>query len=143
MMILTVARAAAAAVTATLALSSGRNMVQTFQVSREHQRSRERSLSSSIPAPAIHRFSLDSQATTASVVKQIEQMNRKELVEVFLSCEAPTDLSEIQGEWNGVLLDNNGFVMVGSTQTRTLSINQHFHQHGHSQPHLSRLVLPV
>jgi hypothetical protein len=123
MMILPIAKAAAGAVTATLALSSGRNMLQTFQISRAHQETTD-TKAPWVP-PSLHRQSdpdpvTDPTSTTVtakSVVSDLEELSRKELVELFLSCQPPANAAEIEGEWNGVLLENNGFVLVGSNYT--------------------------
>jgi hypothetical protein len=117
MMILPIARAAAGAVTATLALSSGRNMLQTFQISRAHQETTD--IKAPWIPPSLHRHMSDpdptSKTDTASVVSDLKELGRKELVELFLTCQPPANVSEIEGEWSGVLLENNGFVLVGSS----------------------------
>jgi hypothetical protein len=117
MMILPIASAAAGAITATLALSSGRNMLQTFQISRGNQENTD-TKAPWIP-PSLHRHLSDPTitSTTASVVSDLEELSRKELVELFLTCQPPENISAIEGEWNGVLLENNGFVLVSSDYT--------------------------
>jgi hypothetical protein len=117
MMILPIASAAAGAVTAALALSSGRNMLQTFQISRGYQETTD-TKAPWIP-PSLHRHLSDPtvSSTTSSVVSDLEDLSRKELVELFLSCQRPENISAIEGEWNGVLLENNGFVLVSSDYT--------------------------
>jgi hypothetical protein len=117
MMILPIAYAAAGAVTATLALSSGRNMLQTFQISRGYQESTD-TKAPWIP-PSLHRRMSDPTitSTTASVVSDLEELSRKEIVELFFTCQPPASASAIEGEWNGVLLENNGFVLVSSDHT--------------------------
>ena len=45
----------------------------------------------------------------------VQSLNRKEFLELhsFSSlCRAPTTLDEVQGEWDGILLNNNGPIMV-------------------------------
>jgi hypothetical protein len=120
MMILPIAKVAAGAVTATLALSSGRNMLQTFQISRAHQETTDTKAPWVPPSLHLHLSDPDSTSTTVkanSVVSDLEKLGRKELVELFLSCQPPANAAEIEGEWNGVLLENNGFVLVGSNYT--------------------------
>jgi hypothetical protein len=117
MMILPIAKAAAGAITATLALSSGRNMLQTFQLSRAHQETTD-TKAPWVP-PSLHRHLTDPDPTSTtltanSIVSDLEELGRKELVELFLACQPPTSAAEIEGEWNGVLLENNGFVLVRS-----------------------------
>jgi hypothetical protein len=116
MMIVLVARAAATAVAATLALSSSRNMLQTFQIPRAHQETMYTEVPS-IP-PSLHWYvqhASDPTSTAASVVNDLERFRREELLEIFISCQPPIDPSEIEGSWNGALLENNGFVMVRFT----------------------------
>jgi hypothetical protein len=44
-------------------------------------------------------------------VAGLQKMNRAELIELFMhQCEAPRSIEEIEGQWNGVLLKNNGLV---------------------------------
>lgn len=50
--------------------------------------------------------------TTREVIRDLERMKREELLTLFLSCTAPTELTQIQGEWDGTLLENNGVVMT-------------------------------
>jgi len=87
---------AAAAATLGLTVSSVRNMAQTFYISR---------------APA-NECSWMPPATAHEAVSQIQAMKRQELLKLFLSSEAPSDVSDIQGDWNGCLLENNGWVLV-------------------------------
>jgi hypothetical protein len=120
MMILPIAKAAAGAITATLALSSGRNMLQTFQLSRAHQETTD-TKAPWVP-PSLHRHLTDPDPTSTtltanSIVSDLEELGRKELVELFLACQPPASAAEIEGEWNGVLLENNGFVLVSTNNT--------------------------
>lgn len=88
-----VCKAATTAVIATLAISSGRNMLQTRQLCRER--------SSPVNIVAKPMISVD----------DLQSMSRKELMQLYLhKCKAPTDLSELEGNWNGHLLANNGLV---------------------------------
>lgn len=98
---------AAAAVTAVLAVSSGQNMLQTLQASRKDDNSNNnpRTL---IGAGKLIRPS----ETTDEVVAQIQSLKRHELLEIYFSSKAPKDLSEIEGQWDGCLLDNNSWIMV-------------------------------
>lgn len=99
MMLLTAAKAAAAAVAGSLAFSSGRNMLQTYSIAKKHASDPSRRISTSGDHP--------------TTVKEIQSLPRHELLRLYLyTCEPPADLSEIDGDWNGVLLDN------GSVLTR-------------------------
>jgi len=50
--------------------------------------------------------------TSSEVMRDLERMKRDELIALFLSCASPTELKQIQGEWDGRLLDNNGLVLT-------------------------------
>jgi hypothetical protein len=92
--------AAATAATLGLTVSSVRNIAQTFQVSRTIKAG-ECSSPSWVPP-----------ASVQDAVSQLESMKRKDILELFLSCEAPINTSEIEGEWNGRLLAKNGWILV-------------------------------
>ena len=108
------ANLAAAAATAVLALSSGRNMVQTVQVSQQDARKMAKSScddSATNNAMMMVQTSSDSSSTEA-VVKYFQKLKRKDLLTVYFCSRAPETIEEIEGEWDGCLLDNNGLVMV-------------------------------
>ena len=90
---------AVAAATLGLTVSSVRNMAQTYKVSRKQQE-------------LDHCLLWTPPANAHEAVSQLQAMKRKELLELFLSCEAPSNVSEIYGEWNGSLLENNGWILV-------------------------------
>jgi hypothetical protein len=46
-------------------------------------------------------------------------MKRKELLELFFSFKAPSNQLDIEGEWNGCLLENNGWILV---RTKKMSL---------------------
>lgn len=89
---------AAAAVTAVLALSSGRNVFQTIQVGRQD----------SATKPSFFQPS----DSTEAVISKAKSMKRKDLLELYFNSRGPTDLQEIKGEWDGCLLDNQSWIMV-------------------------------
>ena len=91
---------AAAAATAVLAVSCGRNMIQTVTVGR--QDTSGIAGSNFLPADS-----------TESVVSKIQSMKRKELLELYFSSRGPQEMTEIEGEWDGCLLDNQSWIMVG------------------------------
>ena len=92
-----------AAVAATLAFSSGRNIVQTWQACDTNNiiNSRSRNL-------------IDfSKGTVEEQVNVIKTLSRKELLQVFLhESHPPNSMMDLDGDWDGVLLENNGLVMV-------------------------------
>ena len=53
--------------------------------------------------------------STETVISKVQQMKRKELLELyFTGSRGPNDMSEIEGEWDGILLDNQSWIMVGT-----------------------------
>ena len=55
---------------------------------------------------------LGSPLSPSSVVQDLKSMTRANLLNIFSNSHTPLSLSEIEGEWDGCLLDNNGFVMT-------------------------------
>lgn len=102
-----IANLAAAAVTAVLAVSSGRNMIQTFNVARQD-------------IGATGSIFLQPTDSTETVISKMQSMKRKDLLELYLSSRGPKDMAEIEGEWDAFLLDNQGWVLV-----RTVGVKKH------------------
>lgn len=100
---------AVAVVSASLAATSTRNMAQTYFLSREATNTSKKQCD----APILN-FSRDS--SVEDVVSHLQQLKRKELLELYLASDAPAELSTISGEWNTLLLDNNGWVMVSEIE---------------------------
>jgi hypothetical protein len=67
-----------------------RNVFQTYSLPRKDKSSTE-----------IPQFS-----NIEEGVKFLESLSRKELLQIFLQSRQPSNLSEVEGEWNGHLLDN-------------------------------------
>jgi hypothetical protein len=96
-------------IVATLVVSSGVNMFQSY------------TLSSSFSPPSstqtLNKYvKSDGQVIVPSkivdeIVDDIKQMSRRDLLQLWLRCDVPSSLPSIDGDWNGVLLDNNGPVM--------------------------------
>ena len=122
MLVLQVARIAVAAVAATLSFSSAKNMWQTFQVA-----------SSSSPTASSSSSSFNDccftpgTSSAAETVQLLQSYNRRELLQVYLhhTVDMKTtntsfltevgqehDDKTIDGDWDGILLNNNGFLMV-------------------------------
>jgi hypothetical protein len=96
--------AAAAALTATLTFTSARNVLQTYACS----------MSSSPPL-------LVEPSSVAEMVQHLQNCKRKELLQIYLHGTQTPTLSNIQGEcWDAMLLENNGIVMVRTSQTKDL-----------------------
>ncbi|CAJ1966786.1 unnamed protein product [Cylindrotheca closterium] len=99
-MIVTILKVAASAATVTLAGSCGRNMLQAFELRN----------SDNLPDLSIQK--LPSTDHAMKTVEDLHSLNRLELLSLFSSGEIPIDLSDIEGEWEGELLDNNGAIMT-------------------------------
>jgi hypothetical protein len=108
-----VASAAGAAVTATLAFSSGRNMLQTWQTCRQAQQEDGRQKLTDASAAFIMATQTQGSIPVREQVKALQSLDRQEVLQLFLwDCEAPANLAELDGDWNGELLENNGVVLV-------------------------------
>lgn len=102
-----IANLAAAAVTAVLAVSSGRNVIQTINISRQDEN--QQCANGILGDTGI----LQPTDSTETVISKVQGMKRKELLELYFCCSrGPKDLAEIEGEWDGCLLDNQSWIMV-------------------------------
>jgi succinate dehydrogenase/fumarate reductase flavoprotein subunit len=125
-MILVVAlKAAAAGIAATLAACSATNMYQTHQLLQLHTQTS--SCTAATPASAetkaITNHDHDNndvdcqlrsaQQTVDQLTRGGDSSGRRELLQLFLRSQAPT-IDDIQGEWTGILLDNNSWVLVSA-----------------------------
>lgn len=103
-MILPVARFVVAAFAANLAYNTGRNVFETVQISRLATTSKDAKLkiSSSIPTS----------------IAELESMSRQEVLHLYIDhCVVPSDMSAVDGEWHGKLLNNNGLVCFYFSQS--------------------------
>jgi hypothetical protein len=101
-MLLQVARVAVAALVGSITYNTGRNVYETVQiVSKERQQL----------LPPLLPTLLQSQPLPQSV-SELQKLSRQEIIHLYLHyCTAvPSDLIDIEGEWNGALLHNNGLV---------------------------------
>lgn len=97
MMILGVAKAAAAALAGSLAFSTGRNMVQTYRLTHSAEQLLVQEKLRILPI----------------TLSELQNLQRKELLQMYVNqCHVPADLSAIEGDWNGFLLKNNGLVSL-------------------------------
>jgi len=113
---------------AALGGSSAINMFQSFRLSEQngqHQpasvkASRRRSLQAcAMVVPVLEQYMEDgkicapSDKSVKDIVSDLQQLRRSELMELWLACEAPPqNMKSMDGDWNGVLLDNNGMLMT-------------------------------
>jgi hypothetical protein len=112
MMIVTLIKAAAAGLTATLAASSAANMYQTFQIMQQATTASGETTSCEATTSSVVPFNDSATQSCSSVLQKLEGMKRKELLQVYVTSEAPSELASVTGEWNGILLDNNLIIMV-------------------------------
>ena len=51
--------------------------------------------------------------STDDIVQELQRMKRKNLIQLFLHCEAPSpkELDALKGSWDGTLLDNNSVLV--------------------------------
>lgn len=99
-MIVVFAKVVASAAVVALAGNCGRNMLQALEVRNSDD------------LPDISVLQLPSTADPTKTVEHLHSLNRLELLQLFSVCDIPSDLSEIEGEWEGELLENNGVVMT-------------------------------
>ena len=113
---------------AALGGSSAINMFQSFRLSEQngqHQpasvkASRRRSLQAcAMVVPVLEQYLEDgkicapSDKSVEDIVSDMQQLRRSELMEFWMACEAPPqNMKSMDGDWNGVLLDNNGVLMT-------------------------------
>ena len=116
-MIFSAAQLAASAVVLALAGSSGRNMLQTSRIANNNKENN--GLLSSVTIDDGIASDDDSDLVFSSTkqqntVRYLQSLKRKELLELFCSSSVSdtTSLNDIKGEWNGILLENNGLLMT-------------------------------
>lgn len=91
-MIVPVARVAASAIAGSLAFCSGRNMLQTYSISRE---------TAVLPVDDL----------PIATLAEMPLLPRRQLLQMYMHrCEVPIDMDALDGDWHGVLLNNNGLV---------------------------------
>ena len=103
MIIASAARIAVSAAILTLAGSCARNMIQTARTVNE------------VGTGTYDILELPSSVKSSSeaTVRYLQSLSRRELLILFCRSRAPSDdLTGIVGEWNGQLLDNNGWIMT-------------------------------
>ena len=119
MLVLPVLQVASSVVILTLAAGCGRNMMQTRRHFVHGGRSNPSSSHDDVSKTTSLITNLGSPLSPSSVVHNLKSMTRKNLLHIFSNSHTPLDLSEIEGEWDGCLLDNNGFVMTAVSNIMT------------------------
>ena len=104
-MVAIVAKAAASMATGIVAFASVRNMVETNSLMND----------ATATATANETYvNLQSiSKSTDDIVQELQRMKRKDLIQLFLHCEAPSpkELDALKGSWDGTLLDNNSVLV--------------------------------
>lgn len=129
-----VAKAAALMVVGSISLGCGRNMMETLQVVHNTKNDIVLLPSTSMSTSPFKISSLapDSNSigivnnnnnyssttttttTTATITKEfLQKLTRKQVLQLYFhTCQAPTNTTLLEGPWNGVLLQNNGFFLT-------------------------------
>ena len=114
-------KAVAAGVTATLAACSVTNMYETHQLLQTIPTTTCTAANATVRLDPNdgdddgYTLLTGSRHTSEQVVERLQGMKRKDLLQIFLSSEAPSSIDLIQGQWTGILLDNRSWVMVSAT----------------------------
>jgi hypothetical protein len=122
-MILPVARAAVTAIAASLAYNTGRNVYETIQITKSTLHPTPNSLTDghtsvvhvAEDSPSSNRILLDPVAISSmpTSVVELQALSRRQIINLYNNhCIVPNDLSIIDGEWQGILLNNNGLVCM-------------------------------
>ena len=124
MVAISVTAAAASFATGLLTFSSVRNMAETISItSREEPTVREAVDESSLlrqytspEAAGDTILSIPKGKLSSSIVEDLKQMKRKELLTLFLLCDAPEAEKDVLGSWDGTLLNNNSVLVSRNAQ---------------------------
>jgi hypothetical protein len=132
-MLLPVARITVAAITGSLVYNTGRNVYETIQCTKHYNNEQLHGIGSSIllqlnhtkPIIASTIASNDNDNISTSTmtsnmsslqpqsISDIQTMSRQQILDLYLHhCTVPSDLSILEGEWYGILLNNNGLVRL-------------------------------
>ena len=91
---------ATAAVASILTLSSGINILQTVRFARGADTTENHEIFGKC-------------ADDVDIVDSLMHLSRQEILHMFrYQCKEPKSMDYLKGDWTGILLDNNGFVMV-------------------------------
>jgi len=104
---------------AALGGSSAINMYQSYQMQRAPASSPAANRNQESPLLGQYVSSTDGKVCAPTdksvdgIVADLRRLRRSEFLELWIRCEAPPqDMKSIDGDWNGALLDNNGFLMT-------------------------------
>jgi hypothetical protein len=95
-------------------------MLQTWQTCRQAQQEDGRQKLTDASAAFIMATQTQGSIPVREQVKALQSLDRQEVLQLFLwDCEAPANLAELDGDWNGELLENNGVVLTQVTNFLT------------------------
>jgi hypothetical protein len=110
-MIIPLARVAVAAIAASVAINSGLNVYETAQISRQSTAKRNFAVTNGNRTVRSSNAALAAESCIPTSIAEIESLSRKQILQLYIDhCVAPSDLSVLDGEWSGKLLNNNGLV---------------------------------
>jgi hypothetical protein len=117
MIVAIVVKTAAAVATAALAACSLQNMVETVATIHSGGVSEITAAATTTTTPPVLRGT-----STASIVQELQHMKRRDLLALFQRCatDSPAMTGTIMGDYDGVLLDNNGLTRVTGFLTNGL-----------------------
>mmetsp|Transcript_317 Transcript_317/g.631 ORF Transcript_317/g.631 Transcript_317/m.631 type:complete len:248 (-) Transcript_317:448-1191(-) len=113
--------------------NSGINMYQTYSLAsaaadQQQHKTTVQSSSRSRRGPIISQYISSSDGkvnaptdkSVDEIVSDLKQLKRSDFVALWLGCEAPSTIKDVDGDWNGVLLDNSGLTSVSNILTDVL-----------------------
>ncbi|KAL7576299.1 hypothetical protein ACA910_018122 [Epithemia clementina (nom. ined.)] len=131
MMVVPVVKLVVGAIASTLTVSCLRNCLQTIEIASEERVEHSVSLGLSIQdrlsdivltPPSQSDKVDDGDADCSLLLDEFKSLSRKGSLCLFLSCPS-ISIKDVEGEWNGLLLENNGWVL---TQVTSFITNQLF-----------------
>jgi hypothetical protein len=114
-----ITKTVAAAVIGILTFHSGRNIIQTQQLISNTER-RQHDQQQLVPTvkSASQTAAINSKRQLSANLNDIIALKRSETLQIYLDqCYIPHSLTYIDGEWNGILLPNNGLVRFNRKDT--------------------------
>ena len=110
-MVAIVAKAAASMATGIVAFASVQNMVETYSLMNDATATATAGINTGANETYVNLQSISK--STDDIVQELQRMKRKDLIQLFLHCEAPSpkELDALKGSWDGTLLDNNSVLV--------------------------------
>ncbi len=57
--------------------------------------------------PSCSKLNIPTSKTTEDILQDLQHMRRRDLLKLYILCDAPEETKRIKGLWQGILLDNN------------------------------------